>query len=82
MVQHGQVFKLDSTGADGQALWAYRYRTGGRGTRRVQRGGFASEHDAQAALDRALDKLRQANGIVPTRCANQPLLTGEPLSLA
>jgi hypothetical protein len=26
-----QVFKLKATGADGQPLWAYRYRLEGRG---------------------------------------------------
>ncbi len=62
MVQQGQVFKLDSTGADGKALWAYRYRTGGRGSKRVQRGGFTNEEDAREALARALEKLRRRNG--------------------
>jgi len=40
-------------------LWAYRYRAAGRGSRRLQRGGFASEADAEAALDRELDRLRR-----------------------
>jgi hypothetical protein len=44
-----------------RALWAYRYRVGGRGSRRVQRGGFASERDAREALERALETLRRAN---------------------
>ena len=26
MIQQGQVFKLKAKGADGQPLWAYRYR--------------------------------------------------------
>jgi integrase len=63
MLQQGQVFKLTSTGAYGTPLWAYRYRTGGRDGKRVQRGGFASEEDARAALERALDKLRRESGI-------------------
>src|SRR5215207_1537413 len=55
-----------STGADGRALWAYRYRTGGRGSGRVQRGGFTSEVDAGEALERALERLRRANGTANT----------------
>jgi integrase len=62
MVQRGQVFKLTSRNADGGALWAYRYRSGGRESERVQRGGFASEGDARAALEQALEKLRRAGG--------------------
>ncbi len=64
MVQNGQVFRLESRGRDGETLWAYRYRTGGRDSRRVQCGGFASEQDARAALARTLEKLRQTKGIV------------------
>jgi hypothetical protein len=41
--QEGQVFELKSCGRSGTRLLAYRYRVGGRGSRRVQRGGFASE---------------------------------------
>jgi integrase len=66
MLQRGQVFELTSTGAHGMPLWAYRYRIGGRDARRVQRGGFASEDDARAALGRALEKLRRANGVART----------------
>jgi hypothetical protein len=40
----------------------YRYRTGGRGSRRVQRGGFVSERDAWESLERALERVRRANG--------------------
>ena len=61
MFQQGQVFRL-SRGANEEALWAYRYRLGGRGSRRVQRGGFASEEDARFALDRALEMLRRGGG--------------------
>jgi hypothetical protein len=47
MVQQGPVFELARSGRDGERLWAYRFRTGGRGSRRVQRGGFACEQDAR-----------------------------------
>jgi integrase len=66
MIQQGQVFKLASVARDGRDQWAYRYRVGGRGSKRVQHGGFASEQDAQAALERALDKLRRTNGLTNT----------------
>jgi hypothetical protein len=58
MVQRGQVFALKS-GGDDRAVWAYRLRIGGRGSRRVQRGGFPSEQAATDALDRALERLRR-----------------------
>ncbi len=53
--------RLKATAADGSALWAYRYRIGGRGSRRVQLGGFASEGAAADALERALERLQRAN---------------------
>jgi len=56
------VFRLKTTGADGKPLWAYRYRVAGRGSRRVQRGGFATEGEAREALERALERLRRENG--------------------
>ena len=62
MLQQGQVFELASQGAGGESLWAYRYRTAGRDSRRVQAGGFASEQDARDALDRALEILRRRHG--------------------
>jgi hypothetical protein len=62
MVQQGQVFELNARRGDGQTLWAYRYRTGGRTAKRIQRGGFASEEHARAALERALEKLRRSDG--------------------
>jgi hypothetical protein len=62
MLQQGQVFKLGSPGAGGESLWAYRHRTGGRGSRRVQQGGFASEQDARDAPFRALETLRRRHG--------------------
>lgn len=61
MAQQGQVFPMKSNGPGG-TLWGYRYRTGGRGSRRVQRGGFQSERDAGEALERALERMRRANG--------------------
>ena len=63
MIQQGQVFKLASVARDGGELWAYRYRTGGRDSKRVQRGGFASAEDVRAALERALEKLRCERGV-------------------
>ena len=63
MIQQGQVFKLASVARDGGELWAYRYRTGGRDAKRVQRGGFRSEADAQAALERALETHRRRRGV-------------------
>jgi hypothetical protein len=42
MSQRGQLIRLRSASKDEEPLWAYRYRRGGRGTKRVQRGGFVS----------------------------------------
>jgi len=66
MAQLGQVVRMKSKAAGGEALWGYRYRVGGRGSRRVQRGGFQSERDAGEALERALERLRRANGTAST----------------
>ena len=66
MVQQGQVFRLDSTARDGADLWAYRYRSGGRGSKRIQRGGFVDERDARTALERELERLRRKNKLGPT----------------
>jgi hypothetical protein len=49
-------------GTDEASCWAYRHRVGGRDSRRVQRGGFASERDATEALERALERLRRERG--------------------
>jgi hypothetical protein len=54
MAQQGQP--------NGGPLWGYRYRTGGRGSPRVQRGGFVSEREAEEALERALEWVPRANG--------------------
>jgi len=59
MLQHGQVFELKTRAKDGQPLWAYRCRIAGRGSKRVQQGGFASAQDAGEALERALERLRR-----------------------
>jgi hypothetical protein len=59
MSQQGQVFRLKRTGRGGEPLWAFRYRVGGRGAKRMQRGGFLSERDAAEALQRELERLRR-----------------------
>src|SRR5436190_16627 len=58
MVQQGQTIELTRRGLGGERLWAYRYRTGGRDSKRVQSGGFASEQDARDALEREPDAHR------------------------
>src|ERR671935_1386813 len=63
MVQQGQTIELTRRGPGDERLWAYRYRTGGRGSRRVQRGGFASGQDARDALERQLERLRRERRI-------------------
>ena len=60
--QHGQVFKLKTAGADGQSLWAYRYRIEGRGSERPQVGGFASRAEAERALRKVLDRIGPGGG--------------------
>jgi hypothetical protein len=64
MVQQGQTIELARRGSNGERLWAYRYRTGGRDSKRIQRGGFASEQDARGALERELERLRRERRIV------------------
>jgi integrase len=63
MSQQGQLVRMKRTGRNGEPLWAYRYRLGGRGSKRVQRGGFASERDAAEALERELGRLRRERRI-------------------
>src|ERR687891_463590 len=63
MVQQGQTFELTRRGPGGERLWAYRFRSGGRDSKRVQRGGFASEPDAREALERELERLRRERRI-------------------
>jgi hypothetical protein len=62
MAQQGQVFKLKTRGADGKPTWAYRYRVDGRGSARLQAGGFASHGEALEALQVALERLHRRNG--------------------
>ena len=62
-MQHGQVVELKKRAVDGSPVWAYRYRTDGPGSRRLQRGGFASERDAEEALERAFARLRRQKGV-------------------
>ena len=57
MWQQGQVFKLKAKCADGEPLWAYRYRVAGRGSTRLQVGGFGSKGEAQRALQNKLARL-------------------------
>src|ERR671918_2508729 len=60
MSQQGQVLLLKRRSREGEPLWAYRYRVGGgRGSKRVQLGGFVSERDAAEALERELERLRR-----------------------
>lgn len=61
MIQQGQVFKLTAKGADGEPLWAYRYRLEGSSAR-PQVGGFASRAEAQKALRKALDRVGPGRG--------------------
>jgi integrase len=63
MVQQGQTIELTRREPGGERLWAYRYRTGGRDSKRVQRGGFISEQDARDALERELERLRREGRI-------------------
>jgi integrase len=64
MFQQGQVFRLRTRASEGSPRWAYRYRVGGRGSKRVQRGGFKSEQAATEALERALERLRRERGLI------------------
>jgi integrase len=57
VIQQGQVFKLKARGADGQSLWACRYRLEGRGSSRPQVGGFATRAEALKALEKVLARL-------------------------
>jgi hypothetical protein len=67
MWQQGQVFKLNAKGVDGQPLWAYRYRLGGRGSGRPQVGGFATRSDAMKALEKVLERLGPSGRAATTR---------------
>jgi 1-aminocyclopropane-1-carboxylate deaminase/D-cysteine desulfhydrase-like pyridoxal-dependent ACC family enzyme len=62
VIQQGQVFMLKAKGADGQPLWAYRYRLEGRSSARPQVGGFATRAEAQKGLRKALDRVCPGRG--------------------
>src|SRR2546423_4346436 len=62
VIQQGQVFKLTAKGADGQPLWAYRYRLEGRSSERPQVGGVATRAEAGKALRKVLDRLGAGGG--------------------
>lgn len=78
MIQQGQVFRLKSSRSDGATLWAYRYRMAGRGSKRVQRGGFSSENDASEALALELERARRTQRI--SRRLTLAQLVGEYLA--
>ena len=59
-MQQGQVF------TKGPSNWAYSYRLGGRDSKRVQQSGFPTERAAEQALDRALERSRQEQGLAET----------------
>jgi hypothetical protein len=59
-MQHGQVF------AKGASNWAYRHRLRGRDSKRVQQSGFPTEEAAEQALDGALERYRQEQGLAQT----------------
>src|SRR2546423_12929267 len=65
-MQQGQVFELKKRAVDGSPVWAYRYRTDGPVSRRLQRGDFSTERDAAEALERALEHLRRQKGVGST----------------
>jgi hypothetical protein len=69
-MQHGQVF-AKGHGSGDATNWAYRYRLGGRDSKRVQRSGFPTETAAAQALDRALERARQEQGPVETPTLNE-----------
>ena len=79
MTQQGQVIQLKSRDRGGNSLWAYRCRLAGRGSKRVQRGGFATESDARAALGLALERARRERG-TPTRSLTLTELVDEYLA--
>jgi hypothetical protein len=56
MRQRGQVLELKTTRPDGQQLWAYRYRPGGRDSKRVFAG--VDPEQADAALREGTGEFR------------------------
>jgi hypothetical protein len=71
MSQQGQLFRLKTTGRDGEPLWAYRYRNGGRHSKRVQHGGFVSELEAAEALERQLERQRRERRLARSLTLNE-----------
>ncbi len=69
-MQQGQVF-AKGNGSRDATNWAYRYRLGGGNSKRVQRSGFPTETAAAQALDRALHRARQKQGLVETPTLNE-----------
>jgi hypothetical protein len=63
-MQYGQIVELKTTGPEGRRLWAYRYRLDGRGSRRIQRGGYLTADDAKQALHQALTAAQRRRGRV------------------
>jgi SPOR domain len=59
VIQQGPVFKLKARSAE-RSRCGYRYRVAGRGSARLQVGGFASRAEAQRALRNTLAR-RTAN---------------------
>jgi hypothetical protein len=57
VIQQGHVFKLNARSADGEPLWAYPYRGAGRGSTRLQVGGFLSRAEAQRGLQTGFARL-------------------------
>lgn len=76
MAQRVQVFPLAGRRRDG-TRWAYWCRVGGRGSRRVQKGGFVSEQAMAEALEPALEQLRREQGLVES-----PTLAGSWTSIS
>jgi len=76
VVQQGQVFTLTAT-AEGEPLWAYRYRIQGRGSARLQVGGFRSRAEGRGLYSTGLRGWYQAAVLPRSRFAearNQPAL--------
>jgi hypothetical protein len=79
MTRQGQVFEFETRDRDGNPLWAYRCRLAGRGSKRVQRGGFTSGSDPRVALGQALERARREQGS-PTRSLTLAELVDEYLA--
>jgi hypothetical protein len=58
--------RLRTKGVDWKPLWAYRYRCEGRASARPQVGGVASRAEAEAALQKVLDRIGPGGGRATT----------------